>query len=278
MLTTAIIAFREFLEAFLLVGIFLGMNKKFQLHKQQEIIIASFTGILFSLLLPIIVFFLASSAKYVLDENNADILEGCFLIFSGFFLAYVVFSLHEFMKSGKKETLARATEKMEQEIFDISLFFTLVFFIVREGFEVALLIATTSLFSVFWTNIEGLFLGFSMAFLIGLGTTVTYIKLPIKKVFLYTECAIILVGAAMVKNGVSLLLSSYFHIHWEKLFPLPLHFLPSGETIAGHTLNNLLGLQQDMSIIQVAIMALYIILAFSTFRVSATQLIDKMRR
>src|SRR5258708_8170632 len=160
MLTTAIIAFREFLEAFLLIGIFIGMDKKFQLGKRKEIVLAASCGILFSLLLPVTVFFFASSLRHLLTEKSIDTLEGYLLTFSGFLLAYVVFSLHDFMKNGKKKTITQASEKMKQEIFDLSLFLTIIFFIIREGFEVALLIAATSLFTIFRTNIEGLMVGF----------------------------------------------------------------------------------------------------------------------
>ena len=41
MFTTAIIAFREFLEAFLIVGVFLGISKKLNLNKEREIAFAS---------------------------------------------------------------------------------------------------------------------------------------------------------------------------------------------------------------------------------------------
>lgn len=48
MITTAVISFREFLEAFLIVGVFLGISKKLNLKKEFEIgfILASMFGIL----------------------------------------------------------------------------------------------------------------------------------------------------------------------------------------------------------------------------------------
>ncbi len=259
MLATAIIAFREFLEAFLLLGIFVGINRTLQLNKHKEILSAGVLGIVLSLLFPILVFFFSSNRQHILTEKNTDILEGYFLIFSGCFLAYVVFSLHQFMKLYRDTTIAKARQKMEQKIFDISLFFTIVFFICREGFEVALLVATTSIFSVFWTNITGLLLGFAGAFLIGFSTFLTYIKLPMKIIFRYTEYAIILIGAAMVKNGISVLLENYLHIHWGKILPLPFQFLPSDTTILGHLLKNLLGVQQEMSLIQLIFMGIYML-------------------
>ncbi len=271
MIVTAIIAFREFLEAFLLVGVFLGMDKKFHLGKRKEIFFATALGVSISLMLPLIVFLFAGSLHHIFSEKNTDTFEGYLLVFSGFFLSYVIFSLHEFMKYGKKETIQKANKKMQQEIFDLSLFLTIVFFIAREGFEVALLTATTSLFSVFWTNGEGLLLGFMAAACIGVATSLTYINVSIKKIFTYTEYFIVIIGAAMVKNGMSLLLQNYLHIHMEKFLPLPLQFLPSDTTILGHIINNIFGLQQEVGLIQLAIMGMYVLLIWSLFKVKRLQ-------
>lgn len=261
MITTLIIAFREFLEAFLLIGIFIGIDKKLHLGRRREILFASLLGIFISLLFPFVVFIFANNIHGLLTEKNADFVEGYLLVFSGFFLAYVVFSLHTYMGKLRNEVIAKTNEKLQKNIFDISLFLTIVFFILREGFEVALLIATTSLFSSLWINLSGLLLGFLLASFVGLSTVATYIKLPIGKVFKYTEYLILLVGAAMVKNGISLLFENYFKIHLEKIFPLPLlQFLPNETSIWGHLLKNISGLQRNFGIIELGIMLAYIIL------------------
>ena len=49
MITTAVISFREFLEAFLIVGVFLGISRKLNLKKEFEIGLAVIIGIIFSL-------------------------------------------------------------------------------------------------------------------------------------------------------------------------------------------------------------------------------------
>ncbi|SRR5258706_7478862 len=265
MLTTAIITFREFLEAFLLIGIFIGIDKKLNLEKKKEIISAACIGIFISLILPMIVFFLSNNLKNSFTEKNADIFEGYFLTFSGFFLAYVVFSLHKSMKNFRDKTITNVRSKMEQQIFDISLFFTIIFFIAREGFEVALLTATTSLFSSFWLNMVGLALGFVLSSIVGLSTVIAFIKFPIKKVFQFTEYIIVIMGAAMAMNGISILSRIYMNIYLYKYFPLPLQFLPNDSSIPGHLLKNVLGLQKDMGFIQVLLMAAYIIIVYMIF-------------
>ena len=86
------------------------------------------------------------------------------MIFSGFFIAYVVFSLHNFFVLNRSRAIIKDHQKLQQNIFDLSLFLT-IFFVVREGFEIALFTATTSLFFKFIENLFGLILGFSLLFL-----------------------------------------------------------------------------------------------------------------
>lgn len=264
MVTTALIAFREFLEAFLLIGVFIGLDRKLEMKKRREILIAAIFGLVISLVLPIFVFLSTSELKHTLTEKNADLLEGYCLVFSGFFLAYVVFSLHAFMKSFRDNTIAKAHEKMKNNLFDASLFFTILFFVAREGLEVALLIASTSLFSIFWMNILGLFIGFFASCLIGILAAFTYIRLPFKYIFMYTQYLIILVGAAMTKNGV-MLLSENYNWHIDKLFSFNLIFLPDDQTILGHSIKNITGLQRNFGFIQLCIMLAYVFIIYHFF-------------
>src|SRR3989338_5237822 len=94
MITTAVISFREFLEAFLIIGVFLGISRKLNLKKEFEIGLASIIGIVFSLLLATGTYLFGNQVRGILTEKNAELLESYLLIFSGLFLAYVIFSLH----------------------------------------------------------------------------------------------------------------------------------------------------------------------------------------
>lgn len=258
MLTTFIIAFREFLEAFLIIGVFFGLSKKLKLKREKEIIIAASTGIIISLILPILTFIAGDKARFILTEKNAELLEGYLMIFSGFFLAYVIFSLHKFFVLKRSKFLIAAHQKLEQNIFDFSLFMTIVFFVVREGFEIALFTATTSLFSRFAENLAGLVAGFAVSSTIGVLTYLAYIKFPISKIYKATEYLIILLGAAFVKNGIGKLAEVYFDTHLSTLGPINLSFLPEKSTVLGHMIKNMTGLQQNFSLASLAIMIAYV--------------------
>ncbi len=259
------ISLREFLEVFLIIGVFLGISKKLGIKREKEIVIASIIGIIISFLLPITVFLYGDRARLILTEERAELLQSYLMIFSGFFIAYVVFSLHKTFALRRSKSLIQAHQKLQQNVFDVSLFLTIIFFIIREGFEIALFTATTSLFSKFVENLAGLFIGFTLSSLLGLFTFMSYLKFSIGKVFKITEYFIIILGASFVKNGLSELVWQYFRINLSSIIPLHLGFIPSSTSYVGHLLNNLFGIEQSMSLVKISIMVGYISLIYFLF-------------
>ncbi|HSX40002.1 MAG TPA: FTR1 family protein [Candidatus Saccharimonadales bacterium] len=265
MLATLLISFREFLEAFLIIGVFLGISKKLNLKKEKEIIAAATLGVLVSLLLATATYFFGDRARALFSEKNADILESYLLIFSGFFIAYVVFSLHDVMRRGRGAKLLSAHQKLQNEAFDVSLFLTIMFLVVREGFEVALFTAGVSLFTNFSQNLVGLMLGFFAAAMLCAGTFLAYTKFPIVHAFRITQYLIILLGASLVQNGVTLLLSTRFHIQLSNIISFHLNFLPDAQTVSGHMLQSLLGIDRGFSLPRLAIMVCYALAIYVLF-------------
>lgn len=212
MITTAIIAFREFLEAFLIVGVFLGISRKLHLKKEFEIGLAATVGVIFSLLLATVTYLFGNQVHGILTEKNAELLEGYLMIFSGLFIVYTIVSLHILLHKIQVKTAAKVNQKIQSNVFDISLFFTIIFLVIREGFEIALFTASTSLLSVFIQNFIGLMLGFLFASILGVLIFFTYIKFPIKKVLKITEYVILLLGASMIGNGIIKLFFLYFSV------------------------------------------------------------------
>ena len=260
MISIFIISLREYLEVFLIIGVFLGISKKLNIKKEKEIILASFIGIIISIILPIFVFVFSRQASRVLTKKNAEALESYLMIFSGFFIAYVVFSLHKFFVFHRSKEIIKSHQKLQQNIFDLSLFLTIIFFVVREGFEIALFTATTSLFFKFIENLFGLILGFFVSFVFGVLTYFGFLRFSINKVYKLTEFLIIILGASLVKNGLTELLEIYFDIDLKNILPIKLAFLPHQATFFGHLLKNNFGLQQDFSLIMLFIIASYFIL------------------
>lgn len=258
MITTALIAFREFLEAFLIVGVFLGVSRKLGLKKETEIIIAAVVGIVISFTMSGITYAFGDAARSILTEDRAELLENYLMFFSGFFLAYVIFSLHKRISSNKKDLIKKAKTKLERRSFDISLFAMIVFLVSREGFEIALFTASTSLFAVFFQNMLGLIIGFVCAGIIGIGAFVAYTKFPIQKVFRVTEYMIMLLGASLVQVGTTELLEHLFNIHIGDIASFGLRFLPSENSVFGHFIRSFAGIDQEFSLPRLLIMVAYI--------------------
>lgn len=266
MITTFIIALREFLEVFLISGVFLGISRKLKLKKEKEILLAIFLGILISLSLPILTFYFSDKARTVITEKNAEALEGYLSLFSGFFLAYVVFSLHKFFIRSRAKDILQTHKKLEENKFDFFLFLTLIFMITREGFEIALFTATTSLFSQFSQNMLGLFSGFFVAGIIGLFSFTAVIKFTLSKIYKATEYLIILLGASFINHGIKELAEVYFDLHLSKILTIHITFLPSTETLIGSLLYSFFALEKNLSLISIFIVLLYILLVNLSFK------------
>lgn len=265
MMATALIAFREFLEAFLIIGVFFGISKKLQLKKELEISLAAGIGILISLLLATGTYVFGDVARNILTEKRADALESYLLIFSGLFIAYVVFSLHNVMNQGRGMKLLSAHKKLQRDAFDISLFGTIIFLVVREGFEIALLTASVTLFSSFIQNFLGLLTGFTIASCLGISTFFAYVKFPVGKVFRWTEYGIILLGATLVQTGVTKLFETHFNIHLSNMISLHFQFLPDEHSLIGHFLQGIFGVDQGFSVVRLGIMASYLLAIYLLF-------------
>ena len=202
MFATASISFREFLEVFLIVGVFLGISKKLNLNKEFEIKLATGVGIILSLFLATGTYLFGEQIQSFLTEKNIELFESYLMIFSGVFIIYTTISLHNLLNKIQVKTAAKVQQKLKNNLFDISLFFTIILLVMREGFEIALFTASTSLISVFINNIAGLMIGFISASFVGILLFFTYINFSIKKILKLTEYFIILLGIIMIGEGL----------------------------------------------------------------------------
>jgi FTR1 family protein len=265
MITTAIISFREFFEAFLLVGVFLGISRRLKLKKELEIWVAVIVGVFLSLSLSFGTYLLGDRIRGIFTESNADLLGGYLMIFSGIFIAYVVFSLHDFLQKSRSNDLIKTHDKLKQSAFDISLFFTIVFLVLREGFEIALFTIGFSLFSDFMQNFMGVIIGLILSILFGLVTLYLYEKFAIEKVFKATEYVIILMGAALAQRGVTELVSRYTNVDLSSVLSFNLTFLPDHESFMGHIWQGFFGVDQDFSFARLSIMLIYFAIIYLIF-------------
>ncbi len=265
MFTTGLIAFREFFEAFLITGVFLGVSKKLNLKKEPEIILAAGIGILFSLLLSSFVYFFGTRASSIFNEKTAKLLESYLMVFSGFFIVYVVFSLHQAVRRGQGQLIISAHRRLREEVFDLSLFMTIVSLVCREGAEIALFSASVSLFSTFAQNMFGLMFGFLIAIILAAATLAAYIRFPIAKIFKATEYLMIILGASLTQRGLTGLFITYINFDLSKIIPFNLFFIPEDGTFIGHIVQSFFGVDNSFSLAKLAIMLIYVIFVYRLF-------------
>lgn len=265
MFATAVIAFREFFEAFLIVGVFLGVSKALGLKREVEIVLAASLGILMSLILVGGTYFFSGQLGSFLTERTVELLEGYVMVFSGLFLVYVIFSLHSVMSASRKGIMNKAETRFKENVFDISLFFTIVFLVIREGFEIALFTASIALLTTFIQNFLGLLIGLAGASVLGISTFFAYTRFPTRKIFKVTEYMVILLGASLTQNGITKLFENYFNIHLSNIAPINLFFLPDTESIGGHLIRSLIGIEQEFSFVRLGIMLAYIAVIYVLF-------------
>jgi len=77
---------------------------------------------------------------------------------------------------------------------------------------------------------------------------------------------VILMGAALVQNGMTKLFETSFNIQLSTIVPLHLTFLPNEDSIMGHLLQSFLGIDRELSGIRIAIMLIYIAVLYLLFR------------
>src|SRR5262249_40062245 len=113
------------------------------------------------------------------------------------------------------------------------------------------------LFSVFFQNILGLLIGFSLAAIFGIFAFFLYTKFPIKKVFRTTEYMIMILGASMVQVGTTELLEHQFNIHLSNILSFGMHFMPSEHSIVGNFIRTFTGIDNEFSLPRFLIMLAY---------------------
>ncbi len=163
------------------------------------------------------------------------------------------------------QSLAKVYQNIKKEIFDITLFFTIIFLIVREGFEIALFSASISLFSLFMQNIFGLLLGFAGAAIIGGLTYFAYTKFSIAKIYKSTEYMIVLLGAALFQTGLTNFLNTYYTFSLSNFGSFHLNFLPQEDSFIGTLLQGFFGVDTHFSAARLLIMLFYIAIIYVLF-------------
>jgi len=201
MIATALISFRESLEALIVIGILFGFNRKFKLHKESFIIKGALFGFIAGVLLVLGLLYVLFKQRLAMPADQFEILEQVLLIFSGVFLIFVTLVIHPFIGKQKNKHMNSAMEKKDLSGFSLG---TLSFFLVLlEAVETILFISSSSFTSSFIDNIWGLLIGFGLSIGVTILMYKTYLKMHIQKLFKLTEYALFAFGIFLIIKGGS---------------------------------------------------------------------------
>lgn len=213
MLPVFIVAFREFLEAFLSVGILLSVSSKFNLHRTKGIIAGSIVGFIVVFILATVVFGADSQILKHLPKNSLNLIEGWLFTLSSFFIAFAVFSLHKILTHYQQEDL----KKIEADVTKYKLSYWLLpfsafLFVFKEGCEGIFFNVTNGLFYTFNQELIGFGFAFIAAMICGFIIRKFLNRVSLKRIFRITEVFIIFVGVDAITEGLETLSNYYFKI------------------------------------------------------------------
>lgn len=213
MLPVFIVAFREFLEAFLSVGVLLGISNKFQLHRSKGILGGSIAAFIVVFLLATVVFGADSSVIKYLPKDSLDLIEGWLFTLSSIFIAYAVFSLHRILAHYSQEEVKVIEAKVDKyQASHWLLPFSAFLFVLKEGTEGIFFNVTNGLFYTFSQDLTGFSLAFIAALICGLIIRKFLTFVSLKRIFRITEVFIIFVGVDAITEGLETLSKYYFNI------------------------------------------------------------------
>ncbi len=196
MIASFIIAFRESLEAALIVGIVLSYLVKTKQTKYFSVIfIAIASAIVSSIFGAFLFFFVAGGFSGVAEE----IFEGITMLIGAVLLTTMIIWMM------RQNHIARdLEEKVELEIQEdhkFGLFFLVFVSILREGIETVIFLGTASFVSE-ENNLFGALLGISLAVILGYIIFVGSKRINLKLFFNITNVLLILFAAGLVAHGI----------------------------------------------------------------------------
>lgn len=190
-----IIAFRECLEAALIVGIIYTFLSKSNLTAQiKRMWYAVGAALVASIGVAFLLDYVNTSIQ---NESYAKLAEAVFMYITAGFLLYVVFWLSKSMAS--KDAVERLASDAAGSTSKWSIFFLVFFAILREGFETVMFLFGSSIQSGF--SYFGFFSGILLACLIGYIIVIQGRRINLKPFFSVTSLFLVLFAAGMVAYG-----------------------------------------------------------------------------
>lgn len=194
------VSLREGLEAALIIGILLGALAKVG---RRELAASVWSGVVIAVLVSLAIAAGIYAAGVKLEGRNEEIFEGVTLILAATFLTGMIFwmqregrHLRSRLEGQVREAAGRASRT------GVTLFAVAFFAVVREGAELALLLAATAFAADAAATLAGSLLGLTVAALLGALIYTGVLVLNMRHFFTVTNILLLMFAAGMVALGI----------------------------------------------------------------------------
>ena len=198
MLAALVIAFREGLEASLIVGIVMGYLKKTdQTHKMKY----AWLGVLAAVLLSILLALGLQAIGAELEGCAEEIFEGITMLAAVAVLTWMIFWMRNqarTLKSSIETELEAATNDGQAR----GLFGVTFFAVVREGLETALFLSAAAFATNSSETLIGALLGLAIAAVVGYVIYASTMRLNLRLFFNVTSLLLLFFAAGLLAHGI----------------------------------------------------------------------------
>jgi len=252
MLASALITFREGLEAALVVGIVLGYLRKMGHSEQQRHV---WWGVIAAVAVSLAAALGLQAVGAGFEGRGEEIFEGVTMLLAAGVLTWMIF----WMQSQSRQIRGRLEADVEQAITrrgSRGLFFLAFVAVVREGIETALFLGATVMSTSPGETLIGGLLGLVVAVVLGWLVFTASVRLDLGGFFRVTSALLLLVAAGLVAHGVhELQEAAVLPVVVEHLWNL--NPVLSETSTAGTMLKSLFGYNGNPSLLEVVSYAVY---------------------
>ncbi|MCB9458520.1 MAG: FTR1 family protein [Anaerolineaceae bacterium] len=198
MLAALVIAFREGLEASLIVGIVMGYLKKTdQTHKMKF----AWLGVLAAVIVSVVLALILQAIGAELEGAAEQIFEGVTMFAAVAVLTWMIFWMRSQARTMKSEIEAEleAVTKNGQER---GLFGVTFFAVVREGLETALFLSAAAFATNSSETLIGALIGLAIAAVVGYVIYASTMRLNLRMFFNVTSLLLLFFAAGLFAHGV----------------------------------------------------------------------------
>lgn len=254
-----LISFREILEMVLIVGIILVVLNKTEQKQWTKFVWA---GVLAGIIGSLIIAGVLSTAVADVRAVSEEITEGVTALLAAGVITYVIFWLgHKNVKQHLQDKVQKALSHEQENFQKLGLFALSFFAVLREGFELVLLVVLTTANAMDIEVITAIALGGIIALVLGFILFKTAVHMNLQTVFKITTIFLALFAAGLVVTGLHELAEA--HVIPEMPIVIDVSSVLNHKTdLLGQMLNTLFGYRAKLTGLEIGSYIGYLALVY----------------